>query len=264
MPNWDECIGLRFDTVASTYHHIRPRYPDVIWEMLFRVTGLQAGARVLEIGAGTGIAAAELIRRGFHVTAIEPGAAMAAMIARELGDTGRLDLFVGRFDEFEWTGEPFDLVIGATSLHWVERALLEQRLPGLVKPGGFAALLHYLHVAGGDQAFFEATQECYAKWDPNYQEYHLRAPDDTSHHAQMLDDISGFQAREATYWLVEVPSDRDGYLSLISTYSTTLSIPEPHRSSLIQCIGDLMDARFGGHITKLYRYDLVVIQRVPE
>ncbi len=261
MPRHDDLIGLRFDTVAERYHQVRPRYPDELWDTLFETADLPVGARALEIGAGTGIATAELVRRGFQLTALEPGVEMAAIIERDLGSTGRVEVVVGRLEDWEPPEEPFDMVIGATSLHWIDRSLLRDRLPALVKPGGYVALLHYLHVAGGDDAFFEATQECYAANDPDYQEYHLRTPDDPSIRSQVLDGLAGFQATSSDTWLVEIPSDRDHYISLVSTYATTLSIPEPHRSELLRCIGDLLDSRFGGNITKVYRFDLVITQR---
>lgn len=263
MPTFDEMIGLRFDSIAERYHQVRPRYPDELWGALFDMVGLRAGARVLEVGAGTGISTEELVRRGFHVIALEPGEAMAAMIQRRLGDTGRVEVVVERFEDWEMPEEPFDLAVGATSLHWVDRSLLRERLPTLVKPGGHAALLHYLHVAGGDTAFFEAAQECYATHDPDYQEDYLRSPDDPSLRSQVLDDLNGFQPARTHTWQVEIPSDRRHYLSLIATYSSILRIPEPNRSELLRCIGDLMDNRFGGSITKRYRFDLVVTQREP-
>lgn len=262
----DDRIGLRFDSVAGQYHAMRPRYPDVIWDALFDIAGLRPSSRVLEIGAGTGIATAELARRGCHVTALEPGSAMAAIIERDLGATGQVDVRVGRFEDFAWDGEPFDLAIGATSLHWVDQDLLSARLPALVKPGGCAALLHYLHVAGGDSAFFETAQACYERWDPHYQasgypEHHLRSPDDMSNRAKALDELPGFDPAEHRYWLADIPSDREHYLSLISTYSTMLRLPDENRNALFACIGDLMDREFGGKITKRYRYDLVVRAR---
>jgi SAM-dependent methyltransferase len=266
MSHADDRLGLRFETVAERYHQMRPRYPDAVWDALFEITGLRPGARVLEIGAGTGIATAELVRHGCHVTALEPGAAMAAIIERDLGQTGMVDVVVERFDDFAWDGEPFDLALGATSLHWIDRELLNARLPPLVRSGGHAALLHYLHVAGGDQAFFEAAQLCYERWDPSYwepgyPEHRLRPPDETSHHTRMLDDLPGFDEPSSRWWPVDVTSSRDEYLSLISTYSTTLRLPEANRAGLLACIGELMDRDFGGRITKRYRFDLVARQR---
>ena len=261
MPRYDDFIGLRFDTVAERYHSVRPRYPDVLWNALFDSIALPPGARVLEIGAGTGVATAELVQRGCRVTALEPGTAMAAMIERDLGHTGLVEVVVSQFGEWEAPDEPFDLVVGATSLHWIERSLLEERLHSLVRPGGYAALLHYLHVTGGDTAFFDAAQLCYATHDPDYQAYHLRTPGDRSGDVRMLDALPGFTPVISKDWLVDIPSDRDHYVSLVSTYATTLSIPEPHQSELLRCIGDLIDSQFDGHITKLYRFDLVVTQR---
>lgn len=261
MTRNDELIGLRFDTVAERYHQFRPRYPDEIWDTLFETITLPNGARVLEIGAGTGIATAELVCRGFRVTALEPGVAMAAMIARELADTGLVEVVVSRLEDWGPPEVPFDLVIGATSLHWIDRSQLQERLPALVKPGGYTALLHYLHAAGGDEAFFEVAQGCYAEHDPEFREDHLRSPDDPSLRSQALDNLAGFQPARTHTWQVEIPSDRNHYLSLISTYSSILRIPEPNRSELLRCVGDLIDGRFGGSITKLYRFDLIVIQR---
>lgn len=98
----DELIGLRFDTVGDLYHQVRPRYPSEIWDRLFNVTQLQPGARVLEVGAGTGIATAELVRRGCHVTALEPGAAMAAIIESELRSSGQVNVRVGKLENLDW------------------------------------------------------------------------------------------------------------------------------------------------------------------
>lgn len=269
MTTSDNRLGLRFDSVAARYHEVRPRYPAAIWDALVEVTGLKPGARVLEIGAGTGIATAEMARRGLRVTALEPGGDMARVIEETLGDTGLVDVVVGRLEDLRWPGEPFDLAIGATSLHWVDPALLRARLPALVRPGGHAALLHYRHVAGGDQAFFEAAQACYERWDPNYwqpgyPEHRLRPPDDPAHRPRELDDLPGFGPADARYWVVDIPSDRDHYLSLISTYSPMLSLPEENRRGLLGCIGELMDREFGGRITKRYRFDLVVRQRLHD
>jgi hypothetical protein len=168
---------------------------------------------------------------------------------------------VERFEDWEMPEEPFDLAVGATSLHWIDRAVLQERLPALIKPGGHAALLHYLHVAGGDMAFFEGAHACYAAHDPNFVDDYLRSPDEPSNRSTLLDDLPGFAPMLSRYWPVDIPSDRDHYLSLISTYSSTLSIPEPHRSRLTRCIGDLIDGQFGGSITKRYRFDLMITQR---
>ncbi|HYH12528.1 MAG TPA: class I SAM-dependent methyltransferase [Thermomicrobiales bacterium] len=258
----DELIGLRFDTVGDLYHEVRPRYPSEIWARLFDVTKLQPGTRVLEIGAGTGIATAELVARGCHVTALEPGATMAAIIERDLGWSGQVDVRIGKLEELDWTGEPFDLALGATSLHWVDRPVLHARLRELVRAGGFAALVYYQHVLGGTMAFFDAAQECYWRHAPSIAGPGLRETAADLPSAQVLDDLEGFQEYHREHWLRDISSDREHYLALLSTYSGHLALPDHERAALLACIGDLIDDRFGGRITKRYRYDLVVMQRL--
>jgi len=49
-------IQLRetFDTVAALYDRARPRYPSALFDDLADLAGIGSGARVLEIGPGTG------------------------------------------------------------------------------------------------------------------------------------------------------------------------------------------------------------------
>lgn len=58
-----------FEAVADQYDAARPAYPEEIFDAL----GPLAGFRVLDVGAGTGIASRALIARHADVVAIDPG-----------------------------------------------------------------------------------------------------------------------------------------------------------------------------------------------
>jgi 16S rRNA A1518/A1519 N6-dimethyltransferase RsmA/KsgA/DIM1 with predicted DNA glycosylase/AP lyase activity len=62
---------LLFGRAAQRYDLLRPRYPERAFDELARVLGGLGGARVLEVGAGTGLATAELLGRDAKVTALE-------------------------------------------------------------------------------------------------------------------------------------------------------------------------------------------------
>ncbi|TCL56150.1 methyltransferase family protein [Hydrogenispora ethanolica] len=109
--------ALTFNEVAELYHEIRPRYPESLFADLVKLTNLPNHARVLEIGAGTGIATVELVRRGLQVVALEPGPAMAAILKRNLKDC-QAEVIESKFEDWEPPIAKFDLVVSFTAFHW--------------------------------------------------------------------------------------------------------------------------------------------------
>ncbi len=101
--------------------------------------GSAAGASVIEIGPGTGQATAELLRRGARVHAIEPGAALAEhLVAAHGGDA--LTVTVSSFEEAELPEGAADLVVAATSFHWVDTEIGMDKVLSALRPGGWVAL----------------------------------------------------------------------------------------------------------------------------
>ncbi|MCW2686159.1 MAG: methylase involved in ubiquinone/menaquinone biosynthesis [Mycobacterium sp.] len=66
------------------------------------------------MGAGTGIASAQLLEAGAHVLVVEPDPRMARIAA----DKG-IRVEVATFEEWQPAGRSFDLVVFAQSFHWV-------------------------------------------------------------------------------------------------------------------------------------------------
>ena len=65
-----------FESVAAEYERHRPGYPEEALRWAAEQLGLDPGARVLDIGAGTGKLTRRLVALGFDVVAVEPGAPM--------------------------------------------------------------------------------------------------------------------------------------------------------------------------------------------
>ena len=80
MTSVDRSRALTFGQVADAYDRWRPGYPDeaVAW------LAPPAPARVADVGAGTGKLSASLVARGLDVDAVEPDAAMLAVLTREV------------------------------------------------------------------------------------------------------------------------------------------------------------------------------------
>jgi protein-L-isoaspartate(D-aspartate) O-methyltransferase len=118
--------------------------------------GQPAGARVLEIGTGSGYQAAVLAAAGFRVFTTEIWPALAHEVEDVLRDLGYGDVKVRCSDgSFGWTEEaPFDgIVVAAAAPDVVPQALLDQLAPGgtLVIPVGreFQVLWRYRRTLEG-------------------------------------------------------------------------------------------------------------------
>ncbi len=108
--------------------------------LMISAAGIKAGERVLEIGAGSGYAAAVIGRIAGKVVAIERHSELARIAAERIE---RLGLANVRIVEGDGTrgcpGEaPFDAILAAASGSHLPRRLLEQLAPGgrLVMPVG--------------------------------------------------------------------------------------------------------------------------------
>ncbi len=168
-------LKVTFDTVADRYHQVRPSYPEDLYTELVSAAGLGAGARLLEVGSGTGRATGPLAARGFEITCLEPGPHLAAVARRDLADFGGVRIVEQPFEEWQPADdERFDLVFAATAWHWVDPAVGFQHAWRCLRPGGHLAIWAADHVLPPDaDPFFREIQDAYdeigeglsADWD---------------------------------------------------------------------------------------------------
>ncbi|MFF9147382.1 class I SAM-dependent methyltransferase [Streptomyces sp. NPDC014861] len=127
-----------FNAAAAQYAANRPSYPPALLDAIEEHTGRPLrGARVADIGAGTGLATALLHARGADVVAVEPGSGMAAELRRThpaiplvRGDGNRLPL----------ASASVDLLTYAQSWHWTDPDRSVPEALRVVRPGGAIAL----------------------------------------------------------------------------------------------------------------------------
>jgi 2-polyprenyl-3-methyl-5-hydroxy-6-metoxy-1,4-benzoquinol methylase len=107
-------------------------------EMIARGARLTAGARVVEVGCGTGLFTERLTKLGVHVTAVELSPDLLEL-ARGRGIDPSLVTFVhGRFEDVD-LASTFDAVVGSSVLHHLEVASALAKARAVLRSGGAIA-----------------------------------------------------------------------------------------------------------------------------
>lgn len=126
----------RFTTVARGYARWRPPYPEELFRWIAAEAGLSPGARVADLGCGTGISTRLWRSLGFDAVGVDPNEAMLAEARAAGGEYLRGDA--------ERTGLPdhsVDLAAAAQAFHWFDLERTLDELARVLKPGGKVAAI---------------------------------------------------------------------------------------------------------------------------
>lgn len=251
-----EGLATTFNRIAEEYQRARPGYPPELFVHLEELLESPLVARrVLEIGAGTGQATRGLLARGAQVVALEPGAELAAVARRVLAGLGDVEVVVAPFEKWEPAGVSFDIVLAATSWHWLDQDVAFSKAAELLRPGGGLAIVateHVLPEEGGDP-FFREVEDAYdavglgdGRGGPVPPEK-LSAPDVAS-----LDASGLFGKVDVRRYVWSRSYSADQYLALLSTYSGHIAAAPSQRERLFHDIRQRIEARPGASVRKHY------------
>lgn len=240
-----------FDAVAERYDRFRPRYPSEAFDEIAGFAGLATGSRVLEIGPGPGLATLEFARRGYDIVGVELGPNLAATARRNLAGYTHVEIVNADFETWPIPEERFHAVVAASAFHWIDPAIRLEKCAAALVTGGALALLGVDHIAGGSEPFFVDVQGCYELWDPGAEEaLQLPAAADVEPGFDDLRDSAWFNQVELRRYERDIEYSTADYLDLLMTYSGHLALEETASAGLLDCIGSLIDGRYGGRIVK--------------
>lgn len=144
-----------FNGAAAQYAANRPSYPPSVLDAVEEIGGRPLpGARVADVGAGTGIATALLRERGAAVLAVEPGEAMAAELRRALPD---VPVVRGDGNALPLADASLDLLTYAQSWHWTDTGRSVPEALRVLRPGG--ALAMWWNTASCDEPWARDQEE---------------------------------------------------------------------------------------------------------
>ncbi|EIM96926.1 hypothetical protein WQE_31771 [Paraburkholderia hospita] len=131
----------RFTDRVTDYVKYRPGYPGEVVTFLHTTCGLAEGARVADIGAGTGISSKLLLDAAHPVVAVEPNQAMRAAADAWLAGYADYTSVAGTAEATTLDSASVDLVIAAQAFHWFDPATARREFARILKPRGLIALI---------------------------------------------------------------------------------------------------------------------------
>jgi SAM-dependent methyltransferase len=215
-------LARGFADVAEDYERGRPGYPAGA----IAAIGLAPGARVADVGAGTGKLTRALVDFGLSVVAVEPFAAMRARLAAELPAVEVLD---GTAEALPLADASVDGVTCGDSFHWFDVERAGPELARVLRPGGVLAICGNVPDATEpDEPWARELGDLLTAARP----HHPGLDDDGSLYAR-LDATEAFTPLA----LVEVPhihrTDRAGMVASIASMSFVGVLPEDEKTALL-------------------------------
>ncbi|GAA1142636.1 class I SAM-dependent methyltransferase [Streptomyces javensis] len=122
-----------FGAAAVAYAEHRPDYARAAVRWALEPA---SGARVLDLGAGTGKLTATLVALGAEVIAVEPDSAMLAELRRSLPTVRALS---GSAEAIPLPDASVDAVLAGNAMHWFDMAVAGPEIARVLAPGGVLA-----------------------------------------------------------------------------------------------------------------------------
>lgn len=238
-------FNASFDVFAETYHTVRPGYPAQLYEDVNEVCGFDGTARLLEVGAGSGIATVELAKLGSKIVAIEPGSHLAAIAREQTKGCKNVEVREEAFEDFQSTGR-FDAVLAFTSFHWLKGDGKYQRMLELLNDTGNLVLAwnYFLQAktpvtAAVNEVYHQLLSDVYPG-QMDVQKVNEGVFSVFTRREQRIIQNPLFYSAFMKKYLVEYNYDANTYPKLLNTYPKVVGVKEDRRERFLQRISEVV------------------------
>ncbi|HEV7750376.1 MAG TPA: class I SAM-dependent methyltransferase [Baekduia sp.] len=227
-------LAQAFAGVADDYERGRPDYPAEAIDAIRMGLMLDAGARIADVGAGTGKFTRALASAGFDVVAIEPLAGLRARLQERQPAVTALE---GTAEELPLPDASVDAVAVADAFHWFDGELAVQELARVIRPDGGLALL-WNQPAEERTGTTEWMAEIRALRDALRPDHPAFVKDQGRGAVSASPDFDTMHYAEVRH---THETDRAGVVAAVASISYVSALPEPERRALLEDVDAIMD-----------------------
>jgi SAM-dependent methyltransferase len=231
----------RFSKTAEDYERYRPGYPLELVEWIAETCRTPKGARVVDLGCGTGISTRLLAGCGYDVTGVEPNEPM-----RERAENvGGARYVAGRAEATGLPDGSADLAVAAQAFHWFDIGPTMRELARILTPAGAASAFWNVRAKTAMLRDYEAVLK---RFVPKYDDRPQAEPT-----LEAIARADGVEVLGMTELANVQRLDRDGLLGRAHS-SSYVANDARERDALDRALGQLFDRHArGGSVDFAYR-----------
>jgi ubiquinone/menaquinone biosynthesis C-methylase UbiE len=217
---------------GERYERARPSYPTGHLDELAGQLGLGPGSTILDLAAGTGKVTRLLIPLAGRVIAVDPSTAMLDELRRQVPEAETLE---GTAEAIPLPEESVDAVFVAEAFHWFSTGPALAEIARVLVPGGGLALL-WNHPAW-DEATFPWVAEFGARM-ASLREAYGSMPIDDGDWTELVE--ARFAPLTQTTAEHVQHLDREGFVTMVSSWTWIANLPDADRERQLAEIRDLL------------------------
>jgi SAM-dependent methyltransferase len=244
-----------FGADPRSYDAVRPPYPEPIYTFLQATGALRFNVSTLELGAGSGLATRRLLELGANpLTALEPDRRFAPLL-KSIADAhaATFRLLAEPFEEADLPPGHFDLVVAATSYHWLQPSVRVVKSAQILKRGGYLAL--WWNVFGDperEDPFHEATKGILAELPKSPSDGRSNVPfalDVAARRKELMDTGAFSDLHEEMYrWTLHLNAQQVG--ALYATFSPISQLSTERRRTVLAHLVEIAEGDFAGVVSR--------------
>ena len=206
---------------------------------------------LLEIGTGSGIATEQIAKLGANIVTVEPGDNLVKVAQNNLSQYSNIQFICNTFENCEFNDENFDVILSATTFHWLEKESKYYDCYKYLKDNGFLVLF-WNSFCRENTEIMKQIDEVYAR---NLSDTYEKKADVNSgvldkvvKREQELIENELFYISVLKRYKTEYHYNFDSYVALLNTYPKIIKLDSKTREKFLAEIKNVIE-RNGNSIT---------------